>query len=907
MVTYTLSYENIGGVQATGVTMRDTIPVSTTYVDGSLAINTGSGWVALTDGDDADQGAFISPTLVIAPGLSPGTIASGETGHIRFSVKLDDDLPVGSLILNWATLDRDLDIPRDSNMVVTRRSDLLISKSAEQAVVAPGGVISYSLTYENSSQTVPQTNVYVREAIPDHTTFITATGVVSYSCDHGATWSATQPITPVTHIRWYDAQLPAGTQETVGFAVRVNDPLLEGTTVRNTALISSTETGGYLHEWIPSNEVEVATVDLWVEKSVSQPSARAGDPISYTIAYGNHGSADAFGVQITDALPPGTSYSPGTIWGTGADDSADPTLVWDVMTVKAGAGVRHVGYTVVLDSGLLSGALVTNTASVGSVHGVKVSAPVTVAITTEADLAIVKLDNPGTVTAGQTLTYTLVYTNNGPSDAQEVAITDTLPVSVTLEGVVSSQFPDPSQSGRQVTWLTPTLAAGDWGSIVFTVTVGADADSTITNSVTITSSTLDLDPANNGDDEQTTVEPPLASLIYGTVFEDADGDGEWDAGEVGIPGVAVRLYDNVMSVADQPGHYTLATTDLHGNYAFSTTVKGIHTLVEVDPSGYLSTTPNQVDVDVQLGNDHQVNFGDVPESGSPVCSSDGYEEDDMVGLAAGLRIGVTQAHNFCYDATDWVAFTATAQAVYTITALSWGQRTDTFLALFGTDGQTLLAANDDYEGATDHSSRIVWEAPADGVYYVRITNQAGLTGKDTTYDLLIQEREPFLIYLPIVMRNHSVVESGNVSAPQGVINHICPDSYELDDTWQQADTIEAEIMQMRTFDSDPQRYAADKDIIWFDASAGDIMTLTVTPMADIQVSMALHDENRAALNVTGTTLLVWTVPADGHYYLVLQPGDGTTAYGCANVAGYQLYLEMVRMRKIFLPVVMRNE
>jgi len=223
-----------------------------------------------------------------------------------------------------------------------------------------------------------------------------------------------------------------------------------------------------------------------------------------------------------------------------------------------------------------------------------------------------------------------------------------------------------------------------------------------------------------------------------------------------------------------------------------------------------------------------------------ICPSDGYEGDDFAAQAIGLNMGGPQPHDFCDDAIDWTTFTVQAGSVYTITTSSWGQRADTFLALFDTDASTLLAANDDYDGApeTDYSSRIVWQAPADGDYYVRTTNRAGLTGCATDYDLLIEEQaqqepEMVFIYLPIVMRDYgggsATVEgadirldqaSGNDVHPMGVINHTCPDDYETDDTLEQAHAIEADKVQVHSFDSDTGHYAADKDSVWFDVSAG---------------------------------------------------------------------------------------
>ncbi|MGD9099147.1 MAG: hypothetical protein PVF45_01620, partial [Anaerolineae bacterium] len=417
VITYTLFCENTGGSEATEVLISDVVPRFTSFVPGSLAIDTGSGWVALSDAEDGDQGAFISPTLVIAPGASVGIIAPGEVNRIRFSVQIEPDLSPDSLLLNSATLDRRLDIPRDSNTVVTRISDLLLDKVAEQAVVAPGDVISYTLTYENTSDTIVHTNVYVREPIPSYTSFVAGTAYgadqIEYSWDNGATWSATPPVTPVTHLRWRDADLPVGAQETVGFAVRVNPTLPSNTTIQNTARITSTETLG--DKWLSSNRVEVETVDLWVEKRVNRSAAPAGDTLFYSLSYGNHGSADAFGVQIQDTLPPDVTYLAGSIWGMGADDSGAPTLVWDGLTVAAGASAQEVGYAVVLDSDLVLGTIITNTATLSSVYGLEASNVVTVVVA-NPDITLSPGELAVTLNTGDTTARVLTVGNMGAAD-----------------------------------------------------------------------------------------------------------------------------------------------------------------------------------------------------------------------------------------------------------------------------------------------------------------------------------------------------------------------------------------------------------------------------------------------------------------------------------------------------------
>ena len=339
--------------------------------------------------------------------------------------------------------------------------------------------------------------------------------------------------------------------------------------------------------------------------------------------------------------------------------------------------------------------------------------------------------------------------------------------------------------------------------------------------------------------------------------------------------------------------------------------------------------------------------GDVePGTGSPcTCPPDTHEPDDGPTQAGSPIVGSGQPHDFCDDYADWVTLPAQAGDVFTITTSSWGQRADTFLALVDADGHTLLAANDDYAGATDYSSRIIWQAPSNDVYYVRVTNQAGLTGCNTDYDILVEHQEIPTMYLPLVMRNHSaatVAESDIALSPgkrvpgteatnittagepdavlrlTGIISHTCPDEYDQplpDDTWEDAKPIEIGSVQAHSFDSNPEFYAADKDYVWFDVleshiSFGETVTVTITTVTNTQTLMQLHDVHGGALDVTGTftTPLVWTPGAAGRYYLSVSPEGGITTFDdCAtNEAGYNLLLVMEEVETLYLPLAMRD-
>ncbi len=79
---------------------------------------------------------------------------------------------------------------------------------------------------------------------------------------------------------------------------------------------------------------------------------------------------------------------------------------------------------------------------------------------------------------------------------------------------------------------------------------------------------------------------PEANLT-GMVFHDTNGNGALDGGEVGIEGVTI-------DVSGPSDFADTTTTAADGTYGFAITEAGDYTVVETDPVGYTSTTPNEV-------------------------------------------------------------------------------------------------------------------------------------------------------------------------------------------------------------------------------------------------------------------------------------------------------------------------
>ena len=124
-----------------------------------------------------------------------------------------------------------------------------------------------------------------------------------------------------------------------------------------------------------------------------------------------------------------------------------------------------------------------------------------------------------------------------------------------------------------------------------------------------------------------------------------------------------------------------------------------------------------------------------------VCAADGYEDDDTAAEAREVSTaGVISTHNICPASDqDWIKFDAISQTIYLLETSNLGPNADTELFLYDTDGATELAQNDDYTVGL-LNSRIVWQAPASGMYYAMVRHvKADAAGEGTRYDLSISE------------------------------------------------------------------------------------------------------------------------------------------------------------------------
>jgi len=263
--------------------------------------------------------------------------------------------------------------------------------------------------------------------------------------------------------------------------------------------------------------------DLEVAKSGSSAAVTAGEALTYTLTVTNNGPSDATGVTVTDTLPSGITFISATA-SQGSYDS--PTGVWTVGGMAADDGAT---LTLVFTVDSSTTGTLSNPAEVSANEPDPNTANNTdtenTAVDAKTDLTIIK-SAPATVNAGEQLTYTLAITNNGPSDATGVTVTDNLPDDVAL---VSATLSQGTCSGSDpVTCTLGPVASGSSAAVSLTTTVASPLPSgtVLINTATVDGDQTDPDGGNNSTQAQTTVQSSPVLTITKTGYPDpVDTDG----------------------------------------------------------------------------------------------------------------------------------------------------------------------------------------------------------------------------------------------------------------------------------------------------------------------------------------------------------------------------------------------
>ena len=461
------------------------------------------------------------PVDVTIGGALPGGTGN-KTVKIRFQVTVNNSLSPANTtqvqtqgtvlatgFTSKATDDPETGAAGDATVTNISRKDLALTNVTDNnTTTTPGSTLTYVITYSNPGHAA--TGVVITETVPTGTTFNSGSSSAGWSCapDNNAGSTCTNTI----------GSLAAGAgNATINFAVTVNTPAASHlTTISDTASIDDDH--AYEADFDTSNNSSSDSTTLNAEpafgtftKDDGTTTTTPGSTLTYTINYANTGNQDAVGVVLTETVPTGTTYvaTGSSSWSCADNSPAGTTCTITVGNLAGGGGSGSATFKVtVLNPAAAGLANIVNNASIaddgsnttGSSTPKTAAAQDTDTLNAAPDLFVGKTPDVTIIGAGQTITYTVNYANNGNQGATGVVVTETVPANTTFVASGSSTWTgcaDGAAAGTVCTNTVGALAAGGNGSLTFKVKVNNSipgGTTQITNTATI-----DDDHANGTD------------------------------------------------------------------------------------------------------------------------------------------------------------------------------------------------------------------------------------------------------------------------------------------------------------------------------------------------------------------------------------------------------------------------
>jgi uncharacterized repeat protein (TIGR01451 family) len=468
VLTYTITVYNSDSVDATGLVITDRLDTRVDFASASDGgtYDSGSG-VVTWNADVITAGRTITRSLwVTVSQVSSGTTLS-NTANVTSTEGLHDDDTV--------------------NTLVQASADLSISKTDDPDSVIAGNQLTYEVEVTNNGPS-DAVNVRVTDTLPDGVAFNSTLG-----CDEDANGVPTCSL----------GDIPVGQSKSYTIHVTVAPDTLG--TIENTATVSSdTPDPDSAHNSVSESTLVEANAALSITKSDDPHSVIAGDPLTYEMEVTNNGPSDAVNVRVTDALPDGVTFD-STI---GCQGPGSGVPICSLGEIPVGQSKTYT-IQVTVDSDTL-GTILNSAQVIANTPGGGAIATASTQVQAEADLTITKNDSPDPVVAGDQLTYQVQVTNDGPSDASGVTVTDTLSAGLTFNASGSSNECD--VVGQQVTCDIGDLPANTTLERIIVVDVAASLTHGLQLNNTAWVSGDQTDPVDNNFSSQGTTVHRKADL-----------------------------------------------------------------------------------------------------------------------------------------------------------------------------------------------------------------------------------------------------------------------------------------------------------------------------------------------------------------------------------------------------------
>ena len=448
-LTYTINVTNNGPATATNVMLTNTFP--TNRECSSRPPPACRKWTAPTPGN---------------PTVSLGSLAAGATDAVTIVVtpgaaavpSITDSVSVTSQPADPVTTNNSASV----TTAVTPNADLGVTISAPTSVTVGGNLTVLDQRHQQRPQHRDRRGAD-RHAAP-------AAGATGRSS--GSAASVTNPVLAGSTVTANIGTLTSGSIASLTITISPNAAALP--TVTDTATVSN-----QVPDLNQANNSAVATTTVTsiaaVGVSIAAPgTVNVGGTLSYLITVSNQGPNDASGVVLTDVLPANVTFQSGTSTLGSAVTNSGGTVTSNIGTLNFGATDTLV---IVVVPGRGRGRDRSRTRSTISTavdrpeHDEQhVTATATTNVVPVADVTVTLTPSASSVVVGQSLTYLATVTNNGPSSAPGVTLSDALPAGLSFIGATASNGTTPTNSGNNVTAALGTLAPSASVQVLINVT-----------------------------------------------------------------------------------------------------------------------------------------------------------------------------------------------------------------------------------------------------------------------------------------------------------------------------------------------------------------------------------------------------------------------------------------------------
>ncbi|GAO30213.1 hypothetical protein JCM15548_12470 [Geofilum rubicundum JCM 15548] len=445
-VTFTITATNNGPSNATGVNVSAILPAGYTLISQTGGTNYIPGTGAWSVGDLA---ASTNKTLEITASVNPsgpyafnGTIAGSQTDLITDN--------------------------NDASTTTTPQpiTDLALNMAVDNPTPDVGSNVTFSLTATNNGPS-NATGVTVTAALPAGYTYVSHTAGMTYSSGS-----------------WTVGNLAAGTNKTLEITATVNPT--------GSYTFNGTIEGGQTDLTTGNNSTSTTTnstdiTDLVIDVTVDNATPNVGSHVVFTLTATNNGPSDASGVNVTAALPAGYTYVSHT------SGIAYISGTWTVGNLTAGTSKElKITATVNPPANYLFNASISGNQSDLSTGNNSDQISIT---PQQSDLIINMSASESDPLVGETVTFTLSATNEGPNNATNVLVTDQLPSGFTHTGSTPSKGSYNASSGI---WTIGALAVNETVTLQISSSVKApETGNNYLNKASITGDQYDPDTSNN--------------------------------------------------------------------------------------------------------------------------------------------------------------------------------------------------------------------------------------------------------------------------------------------------------------------------------------------------------------------------------------------------------------------------